>query len=142
MQNSVAIFVLMVLWSVVFRAESIEDPRYARILNYEYENSDPKMYYFKYETSNGIFREEYGKIVLINNEEIMVVHGRYSYLGDDNMLHTVNYVADDKGYRIEKDQETEYHFSGGDGGGGSAIVAQRPISSNAVKTLQGGYGIG
>lgn len=55
---------------------------------------------FSYETSDGQKRDENGGF---NADGVWVVQGSYSFIGDDGKEYTVNYVADDKGYRAEGD---------------------------------------
>ncbi|XP_031345094.1 flexible cuticle protein 12-like [Photinus pyralis] len=110
-----------------------QDSKDAKILEYKNENADPSKYYFRFETSNGIFREESGQLVVSeSNQEIMVVHGKYSYEGPDNQRYIVKYVADDKGYRIERIQKVGIEQSN------NPLVNR--ISKNAIISLQGGLG--
>ncbi|XP_047526722.1 endocuticle structural glycoprotein SgAbd-5-like [Vanessa atalanta] len=73
------------------------------ILSYNYTNDGKGGYNYRFETSNGIIREESGTLVDVGlpNEHILV-KGSYSYINSDRVLITVYYVADDKGYRIIK----------------------------------------
>lgn len=56
---------------------------------------------YRYETGNSIQAEEAGQLKNIGGEEAIAVHGSYSYTGDDGQQYTVNYVADENGYRPE-----------------------------------------
>ncbi|KAK5648775.1 hypothetical protein RI129_003667 [Pyrocoelia pectoralis] len=108
-----------------------EDDHDAKILQLKIENDNPKKYHFKFETSNGIYREEYGELVLSeSNEEIMVVHGKYSYMGSDGSMYIVKYTADDNGYVVENiDKDTGTY---------TTPFISKGISGNAIKSLQGG----
>ncbi|KAK5646568.1 hypothetical protein RI129_005032 [Pyrocoelia pectoralis] len=126
-----------IVWVFLFKILNADDPKNARIISYENENHDPKKYHFKYETSDGIFREEYGEIVTVDNKEILTVRGKYSYIGTNNVLYVVSYTADEKGYRAEKVEQLLSTPGFAPPVGPTAVF----ISSNAIKTLQGG-GIG
>ncbi|EDV95688.1 larval cuticle protein 65Ag1 [Drosophila grimshawi] len=65
-------------------------------------NSDvgPEKYNYAYETSNGIQAEETGDLQNIGSEhEAISVKGSYSFVGDDGVTYTVNYVADENGFQ-------------------------------------------
>lgn len=59
-------------------------------------------YKFSFETTGGIKHEEDGKVVDPSAEEpSLAVRGSYSFIADDGVTYTVNYVADENGYRPE-----------------------------------------
>ncbi|KAB0797381.1 hypothetical protein PPYR_08376 [Photinus pyralis] len=133
MANRNSLIVLVLLFSTVANAT---DTNYAKIISYENSNHDPNNYHFKYETSDGTAREESGYVVTVNGKNILTVRGKYSYTGTDNVQYVVMYVADEKGYRIEKMDRVPappvmLH---------SPIAPVLSISSNAIKSLQGGLG--
>lgn len=51
-----------------------------------------------YETSDGQTRQEQGG--LVGPDQILTVHGSYSYTDSNGNLYEVMYIADDKGFRI------------------------------------------
>lgn len=59
------------------------------------------------ETSDGIKREETGKLVDRGEFSFVKVKGSYSYTDNDGKLHEVYYIADDKGYRASSGPITE-----------------------------------
>lgn len=60
----------------------------------------PTMIFFSYETSNGISHQEQAQLKNAGTEdEAMVVQGSYSYYGPDGQLYTVQYIADENGFR-------------------------------------------
>nr|XP_026485847.1 endocuticle structural glycoprotein SgAbd-5-like [Vanessa tameamea] len=67
------------------------------ILSYNHTNDGKGDYNYRFETSNGIIREESGTLV-----DVGLPKGSYSYINSDRVSITVYYVADDKGYRIIK----------------------------------------
>ncbi|CAG5040136.1 unnamed protein product [Parnassius apollo] len=65
-------------------------------------------YVYSFETENGINRGERGNLKEVLDEEdkpknVIVVEGSYSYTNPDGKVETVNYVADENGYRAEGD---------------------------------------
>lgn len=55
-----------------------------------------------FETSGGIKHEEDGKVIDPTAEiSGIAVRGSYSFVGDDGVTYTVNYVADENGFRPE-----------------------------------------
>lgn len=62
---------------------------------------DKKSYNYRFETSDGISRDENGYVKNGKDPEniILVVTGSYSYQGPDGILYTVSYIADENGFR-------------------------------------------
>lgn len=57
-------------------------------------------YVNRYQTSDGVSREEKAELKNVGTEnEALVVQGSYSYVGEDGVTYTVNYIADENGYR-------------------------------------------
>lgn len=72
----------------------------ALILKQIYEPNPDGSYVYSYETSNGIAADQTGYLKNRGtNLEAQVVQGSYSYTGPDGILYTVNYIADENGYR-------------------------------------------
>ncbi|KAF5298359.1 hypothetical protein FQR65_LT01137 [Abscondita terminalis] len=108
-----------------------DDAKNAKILFFETVLNQPNEYFFKFETSDGINREESGKIVKSKSgEENFVVRGLYSYIGPDNVVHARSYVADDKGYRETVPEENS----------SPEVRLGNRIGTPAIVSLQGGLG--
>ncbi|KAF2887225.1 hypothetical protein ILUMI_18948 [Ignelater luminosus] len=74
--------------------------RSATILRHDNNNIGIGNYDFAYQTSDGISREERAELKNVGSaNEALVVQGQYSYVGDDGVTYTVNYIADENGYR-------------------------------------------
>ncbi|XP_054263874.1 endocuticle structural protein SgAbd-6-like [Macrosteles quadrilineatus] len=77
-----------------------QGPGAATIVRYVSENTGIDGYNFEYETSDGVIRKETG--VLQNagtDNEIMVVTGSVTWTGDDGKKYTINFTADQDGYK-------------------------------------------
>ncbi|XP_018334183.1 endocuticle structural glycoprotein SgAbd-2-like [Agrilus planipennis] len=73
------------------------------ILRYSYEPNPDGSYVFGYETGNGIQFDEQGYVKNVGNPqtEAQVKQGSFSYTGPDGVRYSVNYVADEDGFRAE-----------------------------------------
>lgn len=72
----------------------------ATILRYENENIGVDGYKFAFETSDGIKRDEEGTLQNAGSEnEAIAVRGSYSYTDPSGKVVTVNFVADENGFR-------------------------------------------
>ncbi|XP_071442459.1 endocuticle structural glycoprotein SgAbd-2-like [Hetaerina americana] len=60
-------------------------------------------YQYNYETGNGIAARESGYLKNAGNPETeaQVAQGSFSYTGPDGVLYTINYIADENGFRAE-----------------------------------------
>ncbi len=59
-----------------------------------------RKYDFEYVTGDGMTRKETGYLKNPESENpIQVVRGSYSYTGRDGKVYTVEYIADEKGFR-------------------------------------------
>ncbi|CAG9560424.1 unnamed protein product [Danaus chrysippus] len=87
------------------------DESQATILSYEYNNDGSGNYNFRYSTSNGIYRQETGTLVNegLTNEHIEV-RGSYSFIQPDGRLETVEYTADENGFKYSKKLPTEINM--------------------------------
>ncbi|XP_021201021.3 endocuticle structural glycoprotein SgAbd-5 isoform X3 [Helicoverpa armigera] len=94
------VIIACTLLSVAAAAVIPEDAQ-AQIVNYENDNDGLGNYEFSFETSNGIKREERGRLVNVGQEdEHIVVEGSYSFLDDTGKLVFIRYTADENGYKI------------------------------------------
>ncbi|KAJ8937481.1 hypothetical protein NQ314_011871 [Rhamnusium bicolor] len=74
------------------------------ILRLNNENNGDGTYRFEYETENKISQQEQGHVENVSSgQESSVVHGSYSYQAPDGQTITVNYVADENGFRASGD---------------------------------------
>ncbi|XP_031622288.1 endocuticle structural glycoprotein SgAbd-2-like [Contarinia nasturtii] len=99
-------FVILAIFAVITIANAQIRPllqtrdRDAIILKQIYEPNPDGSYVYSYETSNGIAADQTGYLKNRGtNLEAQVVQGSYSYTGPDGILYTVNYIADENGYR-------------------------------------------
>ncbi|KAL1506260.1 hypothetical protein ABEB36_005654 [Hypothenemus hampei] len=72
-----------------------------RILRLDNENSGTGNYRFEYETENQIKQQEVGEQKILGDEQVASVHGTYSYISPDGQHLTVNYIADENGFRAQ-----------------------------------------
>ncbi|XP_013177824.1 PREDICTED: endocuticle structural glycoprotein SgAbd-5-like [Papilio xuthus] len=94
--------ILLVLTLSVYciGARNLSDAE-AKIVEYKNENIGLGNYKFRFETSNGILREETGRRINIGQmDEHVVVQGFYSYNDTEGVLHSVHYKADTNGFVI------------------------------------------
>ncbi|XP_035773331.1 endocuticle structural glycoprotein SgAbd-5-like [Anopheles albimanus] len=80
------------------------------ILRYENNNAANEGYNFEYELSDEQRRQEAGTLRNAKNVEgdevqVVVVQGRYSFVGDDGRTYWVEYTADENGYRTRMGTE-------------------------------------
>lgn len=69
-------------------------------LRFDNDNIGVDGYNYGYETSGGIRADESGKLLNVGQEnEHIAVRGSFSYIGDDGVTYTVNYVADENGFQ-------------------------------------------
>ncbi|GLV31155.1 hypothetical protein CBL_12229 [Carabus blaptoides fortunei] len=74
------------------------------ILRFNNENNGDGSYQFDFETANGIQTQEAGHLKNAGSEsESIMVHGSYSYTGDDGVQYTVTYTADENGFQPQGD---------------------------------------
>lgn len=62
-------------------------------------SNDGNAYKFGFEQSDGQKRDETGEVKLIEKESGIVMRGSYSFVADDGITYTVNYVADENGFQ-------------------------------------------
>eukprot|EP00095_Tigriopus_kingsejongensis_P001246 maker-scaffold850_size89018-snap-gene-0.27 protein:Tk01246 transcript:maker-scaffold850_size89018-snap-gene-0.27-mRNA-1 annotation:"larval cuticle protein 8" len=68
---------------------------------YNAPSAESQNYDFSFETENGIQQEASGEMKLIDNAEVMVMRGSYTYIDAEGQDVTVSWVADENGYRAE-----------------------------------------
>lgn len=58
------------------------------------------IFYFSYQTSDGVSRQESAELKNPGTEnEALVVKGSYTYVGADGVQYTVTYIADENGFQ-------------------------------------------
>ncbi|XP_005190116.1 larval cuticle protein 65Ag1-like [Musca domestica] len=71
------------------------------ILNLE-SDVGPEGFNYAYATSDGTEGEASGQLKNVGtDEEALAVKGSFTYVGDDGVTYTVNYVADENGFQPE-----------------------------------------
>ncbi|KAF9414984.1 hypothetical protein HW555_007251 [Spodoptera exigua] len=94
----------MIILSVATAAVLPEDAQ-ATIVDYVNNNDGTGNYNFRFETSNGIAREETGSVVNQGQEDQYIeVHGSYSYIDTNGQTVKVKYSVDKDGYHIDDDE--------------------------------------
>ncbi|CAH0699914.1 unnamed protein product [Spodoptera exigua] len=96
------IIIACAVLSVAAAAVLPEDAQ-AQIVNYVNNNDGTGNYNFRFETSNGLKREETGFLINQGQEdEFIRVQGSYSYIDTEGKVVTVIYSADQDGYHIQE----------------------------------------
>ena len=54
---------------------------------------------YAFESENGIKQEAVGQVKLVGNTDVVVMRGSYEYIGADNNVYTVQWEADENGFR-------------------------------------------
>ncbi|KAJ8913273.1 hypothetical protein NQ315_012891 [Exocentrus adspersus] len=84
-------------------AAGLYDNRNYKIIR-KIEHVGEDLYDYLYQTENGIYAEEDGKIANKGNrEEAIRAKGYFTYTGPDSNIYTVNYTADENGFLPEAD---------------------------------------
>ncbi|CRK95980.1 CLUMA_CG009421, isoform A [Clunio marinus] len=94
------------------QAVIVEEPKQQqKPFQSNYEKLPDGGYRFSYTTADGQTREELGYFRdNEDGEKIWIVEGFYSYEGADGKPYRVQYIADDKGYRIVKKEPKTYYY--------------------------------
>ncbi|CAG5052560.1 unnamed protein product [Parnassius apollo] len=96
------LFIVAALFVVAAVAAPVNPDADAQILRFDNENIGVGPYGFAFETSNGIAQNEQGELKNAGTEnEAMEVRGQYSYRGDDNVVYTVTYIANENGFQAD-----------------------------------------
>lgn len=65
---------------------------------------DISKFFCSFKTSDGSHREERAEVKNPGSkDESMIVQGSYTFIGTDGNTYTVNYIADENGYRASGD---------------------------------------
>ncbi|XP_017785779.1 PREDICTED: endocuticle structural glycoprotein SgAbd-2-like [Nicrophorus vespilloides] len=87
------------------------------IIKYNYDPRPDGSYTYEYETGNGIVANENG---YPKGSDSQVKQGSYSYTGPDGNRYTINYIADEDGFRAQ----------------GAHLPTAPPIPDAILKSLQ------
>ncbi|XP_014362821.2 flexible cuticle protein 12 isoform X1 [Papilio machaon] len=72
----------------------------AQIVVQNIDNIGTGPYAYESETSNGIVQKEQGQLKNVGTEnEALEVRGQYSYPGDDGVIYTITYIANELGFQ-------------------------------------------
>ncbi|XP_063697903.1 endocuticle structural glycoprotein ABD-5-like [Culicoides brevitarsis] len=100
------LFVVLVC-AVIFTVKAsplggYHDSSVADIVNFENYNSGKNGYRYQFDTSDGTSRVEAGELKDLGyDSERLAVMGSYTFVDDKGKEHTVEYTADEKGYRAK-----------------------------------------
>ncbi|KAJ1529799.1 hypothetical protein ONE63_006544 [Megalurothrips usitatus] len=100
-------------------AAGYSGPQY-RILSQVQETDPSGPYRLAYSTENGIQASEEGHLIAGAEGGVIAAQGSYSYTGPDGVQYTVNYIADDNGFRAE----------------GEHLPTPPPIPAEILKSLE------
>jgi len=82
--------------SNVARVEVRAEP--IAIVRSEYTGPNDGNYHYAYETANGITQDVTGEMRVVDDAQVYVMRGSYSYTGDDGLPYVVDWYADETGY--------------------------------------------
>ncbi|CAD0198297.1 unnamed protein product [Chrysodeixis includens] len=104
--NMKFIIVAAVALVAVAAALPVEENKPVAILRSEFQQEPEGGYVYSFETENGIKRQENGEVKEVLDEEnkprnVVVVRGSYTYVNNEGVEETINYVADENGYKAE-----------------------------------------
>lgn len=68
------------------------------ITRYENTGVNNGQYHYSYEAENGISQDVSGEMKTVNDAQVYVMKGSYSYIGTDGQTYTVDWYADETGY--------------------------------------------
>ncbi|KAK3931446.1 Endocuticle structural glycoprotein SgAbd-2 [Frankliniella fusca] len=83
-------------------ASAYQGPQF-RILSQVQEADPAGPYKLAYSTENGIQASEEGSLIAGTEGDVVAAQGSYSYTGPDGVVYTVNYIADENGFRAVGD---------------------------------------
>lgn len=77
-----------------------QDESQAEIVNYTVEENVEGGINWRLETSNGIQREEYGRVRNAGtDDEFYIINGGWSFVGPDGVTYRIKFIADENGFR-------------------------------------------
>ena len=80
------------LATIAFRAEPVA------IVRSEFTGPNDGNYHYAYETANGIKQDVTGEMKVVDDAQVYVMRGSYSYPGADGLNYVVDWYADETGY--------------------------------------------
>lgn len=116
--------------AIVVRCAPVATKASAEITLYEYENLPDNAYRFRYELSDGQFRDEYGSFVNVGDNKVLVVTGSYGFKDENGKEYRVRYKSDENGFRASGDHLPDTHTD---------VIDPPPLSISAslIATLAG-----
>ncbi|CAD0198301.1 unnamed protein product [Chrysodeixis includens] len=98
--------IILVAVALVAVASAIPVDEPEKIVRSSYDQSPEGAYNFLFETEKGINRAETGELKTVTDAEnkpqtVVVVRGSYSYTDSEGKVETINYEADEDGYRAQ-----------------------------------------
>ncbi|CAK1604176.1 unnamed protein product [Parnassius mnemosyne] len=82
----------------------LETTTFIPIISFDKEQGTDGSYKTSYETGNHIQAEEQGSFKTVGeNQNVLVQQGSYSYTAPDGQLITIEYIADELGFRVKGD---------------------------------------
>ncbi|XP_037082645.1 larval cuticle protein 65Ag1-like [Pollicipes pollicipes] len=95
-------FVVLAAVLAVVAARPQDAPEVA-IVRMDSTQGEDGSFQYAYETSDGTNAEVTGESKQIGEEVGTVMRGSYSFVGDDGVTYTVNWVADENGFQAQGD---------------------------------------
>lgn len=80
-----------------------EKPAVALIQYSEFKSLPDHAYQYSYQLDNGQYKSESGTFHKVGDQTVLRVEGRYSYIGDDEVMYEVRYTSDENGFRASGD---------------------------------------
>ncbi|XP_067645818.1 larval cuticle protein 65Ag1-like [Eurosta solidaginis] len=90
----------VIVFVALFAAALAAPPQHEVEIVRQESDVQPEGYRFGYTTSDGTQHDEEGQLKNVGSEdEAIVVRGSYSFVGDDGVTYTVNFIADENGFQ-------------------------------------------
>lgn len=90
--------------TLTFGATSEEEKPAVAVIQYsEFKSLPDHAYQYSYQLDNGQYKSESGTFHKVGDQTVLRVEGRYSYIGDDEVMYEVRYTSDENGFRASGD---------------------------------------
>jgi len=94
---------LLVITAIAVNCAPADVKSHPEVVEYEFEHRPENGYRFAYKLSDGQFRHEYGTFRKVGDKEILSISGRHGYVDEGGKKHSVQYTADENGFRASGD---------------------------------------